>query len=80
MKVAFLTANKFQIELDKKHKGYTSKIIHKITSKPSKFINTMLVGNNIALVIYSFFMGDLLLNVLPLTYYNGFNVLLIQTS
>jgi len=39
-----------------------AKALTKLTAKPSKFIATMLIGNNIALVIYGFFMGDLLVN------------------
>ena len=38
------------------------KILERLTKKPSKFIATMLVGNNIALVVYGFYMGDLLVN------------------
>ena len=36
-------------------------MLTRLTKKPSKFIATMLIGNNIALVIYGFFMGDLLM-------------------
>ena len=61
MEIAFVSANKLHIELEKKREGFLSKILAKITQKSSKFITTMLVGNNIALVIYSYFMGVLLM-------------------
>ena len=60
MEIAFISSNKFQIELEKKKGGFIAKILSKITGKSSKFITTMLVGNNISLVIYSFFMGELI--------------------
>lgn len=80
MEIAYVSANKFQVELEKKKAGFTSKILGKITSKSSKFITTMLVGNNIALVIYSFFMGNLIVSVLPVNALNEFSILLIQTA
>jgi CBS domain containing-hemolysin-like protein len=49
------------IELEKKREGLFAKILAKLTQRSSKFIATMLVGNNVALVIYSYFMGDLLM-------------------
>lgn len=61
MEIAFISANKLHIELEKKREGFLPKVLSKITEKSSKFITTMLVGNNIALVIYSYFMGDLLM-------------------
>ena len=70
MEIAFVSANKFQIELEKKKEGLTSKILSRLTAKSSKFITTMLVGNNIALVIYSFFMGKVLTEILPLDFLN----------
>ncbi|MBT8317273.1 MAG: HlyC/CorC family transporter [Lutibacter sp.] len=79
MEIAFVSANKFQVELEKKKEGFIPKILGKITKKPSKFITTMLVGNNIALVIYSFFMGELIVQLLPITALNEFSILLIQT-
>jgi Mg2+/Co2+ transporter CorB len=51
MEIAYVSANKIHIEIEKKQKGLLSKLLAKITSKPSKFIATMLIGNNIALVI-----------------------------
>jgi CBS domain containing-hemolysin-like protein len=79
MEIAYISANKFQIELEKKKEGFTAKILKKLTAKSSKFITTMLVGNNIALVVYSFFMGEFIVSLLPLESYNEFSVLLIQT-
>lgn len=79
MEIAYVSANKFQVELQKKKEGVIAKILKKITSKSSKFITTMLVGNNIALVVYSFFMGELILSLLPISHLNEFSVLFIQT-
>jgi len=79
MEIAYVSANKFQVELQKKKEGVIAKILKKITSKSSKFITTMLVGNNIALVVYSFSMGELILSLLPISHLNEFSVLFIQT-
>jgi CBS domain containing-hemolysin-like protein len=79
MEIAFVSANKLHIELEKKREGFIPKILNKITQKSSKFITTMLVGNNIALVVYSYYMGGFLIRVLPLSAFNEFSILLIQT-
>ena len=79
MEIAFVSANKMHIELEKKRDGFIPKILRIITQKSSKFITTMLVGNNISLVIYSYYMGEFLLRMLPLNSVNEFSILLIQT-
>lgn len=61
MEIAYISSNKIHIEIEKKQGGIVSKILSKLTAKPSKLIATMLIGNNIALVVYGFFMGDLLM-------------------
>ena len=61
MEIAFVSANKIHVEIEKKQNDFLAKVLTRLTKKPSKFIATMLVGNNIALVIYGFFMGDLLM-------------------
>ncbi|MBT8285793.1 MAG: HlyC/CorC family transporter [Flavobacteriaceae bacterium] len=61
MEIAFVSANKIHIEIEKKQTGFLAKVLARLTRKPSKFIATMLIGNNIALVVYGFFMGDLLM-------------------
>lgn len=76
MEIAYVSSNKIHIEIEKKQNDFLAKVLQKITKRPSKFIATMLVGNNIALVVYGFFMGDLLMEYVPLT---GFSGLLVQT-
>ena len=76
MEIAYVSSNKIHIEIEKKQNSFLAGILKKITKRPSKFIATMLVGNNIALVIYGFYMGDLLMNFVPLA---GFSGLLVQT-
>ncbi len=62
MEIAFISANKIHIEIEKKQDGILALVLTRLTKKPSKFIATMLIGNNIALVIYGLFMGDVLMN------------------
>jgi len=60
MEIAYVSSNKIHIELEKKQGDFLGKILGKLTAKPSKYIATMLIGNNIALVIYGLKMGDVL--------------------
>jgi len=62
MEIDYVSSNKIHIEIEKKQRGLLDKVLSKLIVKPSKFIATMLIGNNIALVIYGFFMGDVLVN------------------
>ena len=61
MEIAFVSSNKIYLEIEKKQDNFLSQILTKLTEKPSQLIATMLIGNNVALVVYSFFMGDLLM-------------------
>ncbi|WP_299101931.1 hemolysin family protein [uncultured Winogradskyella sp.] len=62
MEIAYVSANKIHIELEKKQGDFLGKILGKLTARPSKYIATMLIGNNIALVIYGFKMGEVLVH------------------
>lgn len=61
MEIAYISANKIYIEIEKKQKSFISTLLNKLTSKPSKFIASMLIGNNIALVIYGLIMGEVII-------------------
>jgi CBS domain containing-hemolysin-like protein len=73
MEIAYVSSNRIHIEIEKKQEGFLAKVLTKLTAKPSKFIATMLIGNNIALVVYGFYMGDVLMNWFQtLTFTNTF--------
>jgi len=63
MEIAYVSSNKISIEIEKKKKNISSKILSKLTSNPSKFIVSMLIGTNLALVVYGYYMGDILIDV-----------------
>ncbi len=68
MEIAFVSSNKIRLEIQKtQNKGYSS-LLKSITKTPSRFIVSMLVGNNIALVVYGIFAGDLILRQLFTSY------------
>ena len=60
MEIAFLTSNKLRIEIDKSKKGVTQALIDLFISYSGMYITTLLVGNNVVMVIYGIFMSDLL--------------------
>lgn len=60
MEIAFISSNKIYLEIEKKQDNFLSQILTKVTEKPSQFIATMLIGNNVALVIYGFFYGRII--------------------
>ncbi|HIA06156.1 MAG TPA: HlyC/CorC family transporter [Flavobacteriales bacterium] len=78
MEIAFVSANKLRIELLVKQGSMTGKIYSYFLKHPSKFIGCMLVGNNIALVIYGITMAKIIEPSLAV-YLNEFGVLLFQT-
>ena len=64
MEIAFVSSNKIRLEIQKsQNKGY-SVLLKSITTSPSRFIVSMLVGNNISLVVYGIFAGELIVNQL----------------
>ncbi len=79
MEIAFISANKLRLELDKKQNVVFSSLISLYTQNPAQFIATMLVGNNLALVIYGIAFANLLKPVLFVYLHSDSLVLLAQT-
>jgi CBS domain containing-hemolysin-like protein len=52
MEIAFVSSNRLLAEMDREKNGLSQKAISYFYQHPSNFVSTMLVGNNIALVIY----------------------------
>lgn len=79
MEIAFLASNKLRLELNKKQGQFSSRFISVFMAKPSQYIATVQIGNNIALVIYSLAMASLLEPLIRLFVDSEFAILIIQT-
>lgn len=77
LEIAFISANKLRIELKSNQGHHWAKLLAVYTKRPSKFISTILVGNNVALVIYGTAMEELLRPKFEAL--GGFSSLLIAT-
>jgi putative hemolysin len=62
MEIAYVSSNKVYLSIEKKQNNFNAKILNKLIEKPSQFITSMLVGNNVVLVVYGIFSGELLMN------------------
>jgi CBS domain containing-hemolysin-like protein len=79
VEIAFISANKLQLELDKNTGKFPSNIISYFSKNESDFITTMLVGNNIALVVYGIVMTQILTPELSEYFSSSLSLLLVQT-
>ncbi|KAA6308021.1 Hemolysin C, partial [termite gut metagenome] len=79
MEIAFISADKLRFEMGKKTR-ITSRVLSFFFKQPNNFISTLLVGNNIVLVVYGILMAQLIeQNVLGGIIENRFLLVLIQT-
>ena len=79
MEIAFISSSKLKIELDNKKGQFSAKILSFFSSKPAWFIAAMLIGNNIALVIYTLYVAELIEPYLTSLALNSSIILLFQT-
>lgn len=64
MEIAFVSSNRMLAEMDREDSGLSGKIISVFYSHPNGFVSTMLVGNNIVLVVYGILFAQLFDNTL----------------
>lgn len=79
MEIAFVSANRMSLEMDKKQGTLTAGILNIFSSNPQQYIATMLVGNNVSLVIYGLAFAQLLKPQIELFIHSAILTLLIQT-
>ena len=83
--IAFLSSNKLRIELERSQGSFSARLIWNFVKSPSHFIATMLLANNVALVVYGMFMTERILtestvaSFLPASLHSKGSVLVIQT-
>ena len=70
MEIAFVSSNRMLAEMDREKHGFTQRILDIFYHHPNGFVSTMLVGNNIALVIY----GILIARLFDSTIFSGYDV------
>jgi len=79
MEIAFVSSNKLRFELDKKQRSLTSSILSIFYRHPQQYISTMLVGNNVCLVIYGILMANIMTPWLKDALRNEILIALVQT-
>mgnify|MGYP006090127817 CR=1 FL=1 len=79
VEIAFISSNKLQLELDKGSEKISSRVISFFSRNESNFITTMLIGNNVSLVIYGIVMAKLLTPYLQYFALNSYSLLFAQT-
>ena len=83
MEIAFVSSNRLMQELDLKRKVIPARILSAFYNNPSRFIGALLLGNNIALVIYGIatvkLMEPVITSLLPSSLSSEYLILLIQT-
>lgn len=60
MEIAFVSVSRLKVELDREQGSFAAKLVSKLLDKKKIFISAMLIGNNIAIVIYGIYSGDLI--------------------
>jgi len=79
MEIAFVSNNKLKVGLLKKQTSRSAKIISKFYNKQSAFLSTILIGNNIALVIFGITVSNFVKLQWFSTIENDFFLLMIET-
>lgn len=80
LEIAFITSNKLRIELENKQGNFSAKILAHFNKYPSRYLGTMLLGNNIALVIFGIYMDERLEGFLEQYISHEYKILILLIS
>ena len=69
MEIAFVSSNRLRAEMDREKNGLSQRALAVFYQHPNNFVSTMLVGNNIALVVY----GILFASIFDVLLFSGLN-------
>lgn len=78
LEIAFITSNKLRIELESKQGNFSARILAYFSKYPSRYLGTMLLGNNISLVIFGIYMDEALVPVIG--HYTSSRALILLVS
>ena len=80
LEIAFVSADRLRFEMDVERHTFSSRLLERFFRNPNIYISTMLVGNNIALVLYSTMMARLIEKLIPQGIINDeFLLIVIET-
>ena len=80
LEIAFVSADRLRFEMDVERHTFSSRLLERFFRNPNIYISTMLVGNNVALVLYSTMMAHLIEMLLPQGWIaNEFLLIVIET-
>ncbi|MFQ5335020.1 MAG: hemolysin family protein [Flavobacteriales bacterium] len=79
VEIAFVSSNKLKFELDKKQRHFGARLLSPAFSNPQRFIGSLLIGNNAAIVIYGIIMAGLLEPFIRRFSHSDILILLLQT-
>lgn len=80
LEIAFVSADRLRFEMDAERRTFSSRLLGLFFRNPNLYLSTMLVGNNIALVLYSTMMAHLIEMLLPAGFMsNGFLLIVLET-
>lgn len=80
LEIAYVSANKLQIHVDSQEESLAGRIFSRITHSPVRFLTTLLLGNTLAIVVFSMFTADLIEFLLSPYIHSRFEMLIIETA
>ncbi|HSY75781.1 MAG TPA: hemolysin family protein [Bacteroidia bacterium] len=80
LEIAYVSANKLQIHVESQKESLSGRIFARITHSPVRFLTTLLLGNTLAIVVFSIFTADVIESMLSPYIHSRFEILIIQTA